>query len=52
MPWWPLHDTTVQDLRAMYQYIKNLGPAGEPAPDFLSPDKEPKPPYDWRQLVK
>ena len=52
MPWWSLHDTTVQDLRAMYQYIKHLGPAGEPAPDFLSPDKEPKPPYDWRQIVK
>ena len=52
MPWWPLHDTTERDLGAMYQYIKHLGPAGEPAPDFLPPDKEPKPPYDWRQIVK
>ena len=52
MPWWALRDTTDQDLGAMYQYIKHLGPAGEPAPAYLPPDKEPKPPYDWRQLVK
>ena len=52
MPWWALHDTTEADLGAMYQYIKHLGRAGAPAPDFLSPDKEPKPPYDWRQMVK
>jgi len=52
MPWWPLRDTTDADLGAMYQYIKHLGPAGEPAPAFVPPDKEPKPPYDWRQMVK
>jgi mono/diheme cytochrome c family protein len=52
MPWWALRDTTDADLGAMYQYIKHLGPAGEPAPDFVSPDKEPKPPYESRQLVK
>lgn len=52
MPWWPLRDTMDADLGAMYQYIKHLGAAGEPAPDFLSPDKEPKPPYEMRQLVK
>jgi mono/diheme cytochrome c family protein len=52
MPWWALRDTTDADLGAMYQYIKHLGPAGEPAPDFVAPDKEPKPPYEARQLVK
>jgi mono/diheme cytochrome c family protein len=52
MPWWPLHDTTDADLGAMYQYIKHLGAAGESAPAYLPPDQEPKPPYDWRQLVK
>ena len=52
MPWWALRDTTEADLGAMYQYIKHLGPAGEPAPDFVTPDKEPKPPYEARQLIK
>src|SRR5258705_720318 len=52
MPWWPLRDTTDADLGAMYQYIKHLGPAGESAPAYLSPDKEPKPPYESRQLVQ
>ena len=51
MPWWALRDTTDADLGAMYQYIRHLGPAGEPAPDFVSPDKEPRPPYESRQLV-
>ena len=52
MPWWPLRDTTEQDLAAMYQYIKHLGPAGQPAPDFVPPDQVPKPPYETRQLVQ
>ena len=52
MPWWSLRDTTDADLGAMYLYIKHLGAAGEPAPDFVPPDKEPKPPYEARQLVK
>ena len=52
MPWWAMRDTTDADLGAMYQYIRHLGPAGEPAPDFVAPDKEPKPPYESRQLVK
>jgi mono/diheme cytochrome c family protein len=52
MPWWPLRDTTDADLAAMYQYIKHLGPAGQPAPDFVPPDQEPKRPYESRQLVQ
>lgn len=52
MPWWPLRDTTEQDLAAMYQYIRHLGPAGEPARNYVPPDKEPKPPYETRQLVQ
>lgn len=51
MPWWSLHDTTEQDLRAMYQYMKHLGPAGRPAPLFVPPDKEPARPYETRQIV-
>jgi mono/diheme cytochrome c family protein len=45
MPWWSLKETTEQDLRAMYQYIKSLGVAGQPAQPYLPPDKEPKQPY-------
>jgi len=45
MPWWSMKETTEQDLRAMYQYVKSLGPAGQPAHPYLTPDKEPKQPY-------
>jgi mono/diheme cytochrome c family protein len=41
MPWWVLHDMSLQDLRAVYAYVKWLGPAGEPAPTYLPPEKEP-----------
>jgi mono/diheme cytochrome c family protein len=45
MPWWSVHETDVEDLGAMYQFIKTLGPAGDPAPASLPPDQEPTPPY-------
>lgn len=45
MPWWSLHETTEQDLRAMYKFMKSLGPAGKPAPSFLPPDQEPPAPF-------
>ena len=45
MPWFALHDMTGQDLKAIYQYVKVLGPAGEPAPTFVPPGKEPQGPY-------
>ena len=45
MPWWALHDMTTQDLRAMYRFIRYLGPAGEAAPAFVPPGQEPKGPY-------
>jgi mono/diheme cytochrome c family protein len=45
MPWWSVRATSEQDLRAMYQYIRQLGPAGEPAQPYLPPDREPKPPF-------
>jgi mono/diheme cytochrome c family protein len=52
MPWWSLQSTTEPDLRAMYRYIRHLGSAGKPAPDFVPGDKEPPPPYETRQLVR
>jgi mono/diheme cytochrome c family protein len=45
MPWWSTKATTEDDLRAMYRYIRQLGPAGDPAQPFLPPDKDPKPPF-------
>lgn len=45
MPWWSLRDTTDDDLKAMYWYIRSLVPAGQPAPAFLPPDQTPRPPY-------
>jgi hypothetical protein len=45
MPWWSVRATSEPDLRAMYQYIRQLGPAGEPAQAYLPPDKDPKPPF-------
>jgi mono/diheme cytochrome c family protein len=45
MPWFNLNQTSEPDLRAMYQYIKYLDPAGEPARKYLPPGQEPKPPY-------
>ena len=52
MPWWAMRDTTDSDLAAIYQYIVSLGPAGEPTPDFVPPDQEPKPPYETRRMVQ
>ena len=52
MPWWSLHETAEQDLRAMYKFMRRLGPAGQPAPAFVPPDMEPKPPYETRRFVR
>jgi len=51
MPNWSIKATTEPDLRAMYQYIKQLGPAGEPAGQYLPPGVEPKPPYNVQVQV-
>ena len=37
MPWFALRDMTDSDLRAIYRYIKSLGPAGKPAPAYVPP---------------
>ena len=33
------------DVRAIYQYIKSLGTAGQAAPADVPPDQEPKTPF-------
>lgn len=45
MPWFALREMSEQDLRAIYRFIRKLGPAGEPAPAYLPPDQEPPKPY-------
>jgi hypothetical protein len=45
MPWFVLREMKEQDLRAIYRFVTHLGPAGEPAPAYVPPDQEPKPPF-------
>ena len=45
MPWFALNAMTDTDLRAIYRFARALGPAGEPAPAYVPPTQEPKPPY-------
>jgi mono/diheme cytochrome c family protein len=45
MPWFNVQKMSTTDLRAMYRYIRHLGPAGKPAPAYLPPDKTPPQPY-------
>lgn len=45
MPYFALNAMTENDVRAMYQYMRSLGPAGEPAPGFVPADQEPPRPY-------
>jgi mono/diheme cytochrome c family protein len=45
MPWFNLHQMSESDLRAIYRYVRYLGPAGKPAPQYVPPDKTPPQPY-------
>ena len=45
MPWFNVQAMSGADLRAMYRYIRSLGPAGKPAPSYLPPDKTPPQPF-------
>ncbi len=45
MPFWALNRMRSGDLRAVYRYVRSLGPGGRPAPDFVPPGAEPRPPY-------
>jgi mono/diheme cytochrome c family protein len=45
MPFWALNTMTDRDLRALYRYVRALGPSGDPAPAYVPPNQEPKPPY-------
>ncbi len=42
---WLKRVKTDRDQRALYHYLKAAGPAGQPAPAYLPPDKTPPLPY-------
>lgn len=42
MPWFNVRFMSETDQRAVYQFIKSLGPAGEPAPAFVPPEAKPE----------
>lgn len=44
MPWFTLRAMKEQDLRAIYAFIRALGPAGEPAPAYVPPGESPRTP--------
>jgi len=40
-----VRDMSTSDLRAVYRYIRHLGPAGKPAPAYVAPDQTPAQPF-------
>jgi mono/diheme cytochrome c family protein len=45
MPWFNLNAMAEYDLRAVYKFTRSLGAPGDPAPAYVPPDQEPRPPY-------
>jgi len=48
MPWHNYYKMSGKDLRAMYRFIKSLGPKGDPILSktwYVPPNQEPKTPY-------
>jgi len=45
MPWFAIQAMTDDDLRALYRYVRSLGPAGKPAPSYVMPLVTPRGPY-------
>ena len=45
MPWFNVRRMSTTDLRAIYRYVRHLGPGGKPAPAYVPPDKTPPQPY-------
>lgn len=42
MPWFILRDMSDDDLRALYRFVRSLGPAGEAVPAYLPPGEAPQ----------
>ena len=45
MPWFNRNIMQEEDLKAIYQFIRYLGPSGQVAPAYVAPDQEPKTPF-------
>ena len=45
MPYFNVQAMTEQDRKAIYAYLKAMGPAGQPAPAWVPPGKQPPQPY-------
>ena len=45
MPWMNLNQMAESDARAVYRYLRSLGPAGDAAPIAVPPGQEPTTPY-------
>lgn len=45
MPWFNLNHMSAEDSRALYHYLRFLGPSGEPAPAYQPPGVDPGQPY-------
>lgn len=45
MPWFSLRHMSDADLKAVYRYLRYMGPAGERAPAYVPPDGQPKQPF-------
>jgi hypothetical protein len=40
-----VRDMSTSDLRALYRYVRHLGPAGKPAPAYVPPEQTPAGPH-------
>lgn len=45
MPDFAVRAMTADDRRAIYRFVRSLGPGGQPAPAFVPPDQTAQPPY-------
>jgi mono/diheme cytochrome c family protein len=45
MPWFNMRDMSNRDAKAIYAYLKHLGPAGQPTPKYVPPDQTPGGPF-------
>ena len=45
MPWFNLNQMHEEDMRALYRYVRHLGPDTTQVPAYVPPGKEPNPPY-------
>lgn len=45
MPWFNVNELSERDARAIYAYLKHLGPKGKAMPENVPPGQEPNTPY-------